>query len=105
MRSCDGGDFLLISVQSSVVEATIEGDEVVIVVLLPTRVVGVGSNLVTSDDGSNTTAGSALTRRNGEHHRLGSGRDDGQGSGEGQSESREVLHGGVGDGEMERERE
>lgn len=91
MSSSDGGNLLVVSVHSDIVVPSVEGEEFVIVVLLPTRVVDVGSDLVASDDGSNTTAGSTLTRRNGDH-RLGTSRDEGEGGGESQSESGEVLH-------------
>jgi len=91
VSSSNGGSLLVISVHGDIVVPAVEGEEFVIVVLLPTRVVNVGTDLVAGDDGSNTTAGSTLTRRD-SNHRLGTSRDEGEGSGESQSESGEVLH-------------
>lgn len=68
--------------------------------VLPARVVNVGSDLVTGDDGTNTTAGSTLTRRD-SNQTFGTSRGDGDGGGKSQSESREVLH-CDGDGVLER---
>ncbi len=67
------------------------GEELVVVVRLPARVVDVGADLVTGDDGSDTTAGTALSRRDG-NHVVRASRGDREGGGKGQNESREVLH-------------
>jgi len=90
VRGGDGGDLLVVSVQSGVVEPALKLDNVIVVVL-PARVVDVGTNLVASDDGTNTTAGATLTGRNGDHS-LRTSRSDRNGGCESQSESREVLH-------------
>lgn len=90
MRSGDGGFLLGVSVQGGVVEPALKG-KVVVVVLLPARVVNVRANLVTSDDRTNTLAGAALTRRNGDHS-IGTSRSHRDGGGKSQNESREVLH-------------
>lgn len=91
MGSSDGGNLLLVSVQSSVVVPAVKFDDVVVVVVLPARVVDVRADLVASDDGTNTTAGATLTGRDG-NQSLRTSRSNGDGGSKGQSEGREVLH-------------
>lgn len=91
--SGDGSDLLVIRVHGGVVVPAIEGEELVIVVLLSARVVDVRADLVAGDDGSDTTAGSTLAGRHGDHC-FGTSRNKGEGGGASQSESREVLHDG-----------
>jgi hypothetical protein len=90
----DGGDLLVVCVDGCVVEPAVEEDEVVVVVL-PARVMDMGADLVAGDDGANTTAGAALSGRDGDGA-FGASRCDRDGGGESQSESSEVLHDGDG---------